>query len=80
MRDRALWFLLFYEPLAEAIWASLRYLDNRRKGKPLSDPWQRIWMKVWYDSQYGCSTLEGDPSGDFTLTWSGPMPWDRERR
>ena len=75
----ALRAVFIYEPLARAAWAWLRYLDNRCKNKPLGDPWQRRWMKFVYDNQgYGISELHGDPDGNFELTWTGPMDWERE--
>jgi hypothetical protein len=41
-------FLFVWEPLAEGVWAWLRYLDNRRKNKPLTPPWDYIWAMMMY--------------------------------
>lgn len=81
MRRRVLWFLLVWEPLAEACWAWLRYLDNRRKGKPLSNQWQARWMRFVYNSQgYGFAKIHGDPYGVFEMDWTGVTPeWEKRR-
>lgn len=41
-------FLFVYDPVLEGFWAWLRYLDNRRKNKPLTQPWDYLWTMVCY--------------------------------
>lgn len=70
MKRHVFLFLLVWEPLAEGIWAWLRYLDNRRKNKPLTPPWDYLWAMALY----GC--VNGHvPLSDIEREWREGTPY-----
>lgn len=70
MKRKLLIFLLVWEPMAEGLWTWLRYLDNRRKNKPLSPPWDYLWAMCVYGVINGHVPLE-----DIEREWREGTPY-----
>lgn len=64
MKRRILLFLFVYEPLAEIAYTLLRWADNKRKGKVVSEFWTYMWVMVLYGEVNGYV-----PLGDIDREW-----------
>lgn len=62
---------LAWEALGEFLWACLRYLDNRRKNKPLSSPWDYWWAMIVYGIINGTV-----PLSDIEREWREGTPYE----
>jgi hypothetical protein len=80
MKRQLVLLIFVYEPIARALYGWLKYMDNSRKGKPLSPKWQERWMIYVYSLQgYGRPNIRRAPDGILLeLDWEGITPeWDR---
>lgn len=66
---RSLKFLFIYEPLAELGYTFLRWADNRRKGKTVSEFWSYVWAILLYGEINGRVPLADIENGWRKGTW-----------